>query len=208
LEGQLRTFTGDSQVRGQEVETTAGNIGELAGQLGEREWVEGIILNLPNPQAPSTGLDDRYQVLNAVYQRLQALDGQFRQNRDEVNRLAEVLRQAGLEVNGILQAANAAPATALPLLRGALEELAVQHQIAPEQKQPLLAEIEQAKGFCNREIMDAVARRIPLSFLDSAQEMLEGASTIPELRANIAITNRILDDIFRYYFPRTPRAGR
>jgi len=52
-----------------------------------------------------------------------------------------------------------------------------------------------------------VARRIPLAFLDAAQEMLQAANSAPEVRANSDAANRMLEEIYRYYFPRTPRSG-
>ena len=124
-----------------------------------------------------------------------------------MDRLIGLLQESGLDIEGIRQAVDTAPATALPSLQGALEGLAQQYSVDPEATQLLLSEINRTLALCNRQILDAVVRRAPLAFLDAAREMLDVARTGPELRASQDIANRILTDIYRLYFPRTSRSG-
>ena len=197
----------DADVQAGQVQTAARDVEAQARRLGEAEWVQPITGSLPDPRQPRTSLDDRYQQLNAIGQRLQELASRSAAHHTSLDHLIGLLREAGLETEAIREVIGTAPATALPSLQGALEGLAQQYILDPDAKERLLAEINQTRDLCNRQIMDAVARRIPLSFLDAAQEMLDGARTVPELRATQDIANRILNEIYRHYFPRTPRSG-
>ena len=207
LEESIRRSMGDADVQSSQVQTAARDVEAQASRLGEAEWVQPITGSLPDPRQPRTSLDDRYQQLSAMGQRLQELASRSAAHQSALDRLIGLLREAGLETEGIRQAVSTAPATALPSLGGALEGLAQQYSVDPEAKQRLLAEINRTRDLCNRQIMDAVARRIPLSFLDAARDMLDDARTVPELRANQEIADRMLNEIYRHYFPRTSRSG-
>jgi hypothetical protein len=111
----------------------------------------------------------------------------------------------GLETDGIGRVLESAPATALPSLIGSLEELVRQHTVESMDKDRLLSEIQRAEGLCNREITDAVGRRVPLQFLARARELVEQATSQAEMNAAIVVGDRILDDIYRFYFPRSSR---
>lgn len=78
-----------------------------------------------------------------------------------------------------------------------------------QQKQKgLLAEIESTKDLTDRTIIDSVARRIPLVFLDVAKEiLLRDKSNNHQYGVALDAANLILNDIYRFYFPRTSRRG-
>ena len=205
LESQLQTYQGTAQRREQELGTTASRLAQSANELGEREWVAEIVANLPSAAQPGNGLDDRFTVMTALGRRLDEIRGQATTQRVRARDLISDLRRLGLETDGIARALEGAPATALPSLIGSLEELVRQHTVESMDKDRLLSEIQRAEGLCNREITDAVGRRVPLQFLARARELVEQATSQAEMNAAIVAGDRILDDIYRFYFPRSSR---
>ena len=205
LEAQLQTYQGAAQRREQELGTTASRLAQSANELGEREWVAEIVANLPSAAQPGNGLDDRFTVMTALGRRLDEIRGQATTQRVRARDLISDLRRLGLETDGIGRALESAPATALPSLIGSLEELVRQHTVESMDKDRLLSEIQRAEGLCNREITDAVGRRVPLQFLARARELVEQATSQAEMNAAIVAGDRILDDIYRFYFPRSSR---
>ncbi|MDP6599894.1 MAG: hypothetical protein QF798_00460 [Candidatus Woesearchaeota archaeon] len=69
----------------------------------------------------------------------------------------------------------------------------------------LLAQVETAKNLCNREIMDAVARRIPVSILTFVEKLLMRARTKEGHDAVHFVANAIVDTIHKWYFPKIGR---
>ena len=205
LESQLRTYEGTAQHRDQELRTAAARLAQSADELGERDWVAEIVTNLPDSNQPGNGLDDRYTVMASLGRRLDEIRGQASTQRVRARDLIADLRRLGLETDGIARALESAPATALPSLIGSLEELVRQHTVESMDKDRLLSEIQRAEGLCNREITDAVGRRVPLQFLARARELVEQATSQAEMNAAIVAGDRILDDIYRFYFPRSSR---
>ena len=205
LEAQLRTYEGTAQHRDQELRTAATRLAQSADELGERDWVAEIVTNLPDSNQPGNGLDDRFTVMTALGRRLDQIRGQASTQRVRARDLISDLRRLGLETDGIARALESAPATALPSLIGSLEELVRQHTVESMDKDRLLSEIQRAEGLCNREITDAVGRRVPLQFLARARELVEQATSQAEMNAAIVAGDRILDDIYRFYFPRSSR---
>ena len=205
VEAQLQTYHGGAQRREQELGTTASRLAQSANELGEREWVAEIVANLPSAAQPGNGLDDRFTVMTALGRRLDEIRGQATTQRVRARDLISDLRRLGLETDGIARALEGAPATALPSLIGSLEELVRQHTVESMDKDRLLSEIQRAEGLCNREITDAVGRRVPLQFLARARELVEQATSQAEMNAAIVAGDRILDDIYRFYFPRSSR---
>ena len=205
LEAQLQTYQGAAQRREQELGTTANRLAQSANELGEREWVAEIVANLPSAAQPGNGLDDRFTVMTALGRRLDEIRGQASTQRVRARDLISDLRRLGLETDGIGRALESAPATALPSLISSLEELVRQHTVESMDKDRLLSEIQRAEGLCNREITDAVGRRVPLQFLARARELVEQATSQAEMNAAIVAGDRILDDIYRFYFPRSSR---
>ena len=205
LEAQLQTYQGAAQRREQELGTTASRLAQSANELGEREWVAEIVANLPSAAQPGNGLDDRFAVMTALGRRLDEIRGQASTQRVRARDLISDLRRLGLETDGIGRVLESAPATALPSLIGSLEELVRQHTVESMDKDRLLSEIQRAEGLCNREITDAVGRRVPLQFLARARELAEQATSQAEMNAAIVAGDRILDDIYRFYFPRSSR---
>ena len=205
LESQLRTYEGTAQHRDQELRTAAARLAQSADELGERDWVAEIVTNLPDSNQPGNGLDDRYTVMTSLGRRLDEIRGQASTQRVRARDLISDLRRLGLETDGIGRALESAPATALPSLISSLEELVRQHTVESMDKDRLLSEIQRAEGLCNREITDAVGRRVPLQFLARARELVEQATSQAEMNAAIVAGDRILDDIYRFYFPRSSR---
>ena len=205
FEAQLQTYQGAAQRREQELGTTASRLAQSANELGEREWVAEIVANLPSAAQPGNGLDDRFAVMTALGRRLDEIRGQASTQRVRARDLISELGRLGLETGGIRRALESAPATALPSLIGSLEELVRQHTVESMDKDRLLSEIQRAEGLCNREITDAVGRRVPLQFLARARELVEQATSQAEMNAAIVAGDRILDDIYRFYFPRSSR---
>ena len=205
FEAQLQTYQGAAQRREQELGTTASRLAQSANELGEREWVAEIVANLPSAAQPGNGLDDRFTVMTALGRRLDEIRGQASTQRVRARDLISELGRLGLETGGIRRALESAPATALPSLIGSLEELVRQHTVESMDKDRLLSEIQRAEGLCNREITDAVGRRVPLQFLARARELAEQATSQAEMNAAIVAGDRILDDIYRFYFPRSSR---
>ena len=205
FEAQLQTYQGAAQRREQELGTTASRLAQSANELGEREWVAEIVANLPSAAQPGNGLDDRFAVMTALGRRLDEIRGQASTQRVRARDLISDLRRLGLETDGIGRVLESAPATALPSLIGSLEELVRQHTVESMDKDRLLSEIQRAEGLCNREITDAVGRRVPLQFLARARELVEQATSQAEMNAAIVAGDRILHDIYRFYFPRSSR---
>ena len=160
---------------------------------------------MPSAAQPGNGLDDRFAVMTALGRRLDEIRGQASTQRVRARDLISELGRLGLETGGIRRALESAPATALPSLIGSLEELVRQHTVESMDKDRLLSEIQRAEGLCNREITDAVGRRVPLQFLARARELVEQATSQAEMNAAIVAGDRILDDIYRFYFPRSSR---
>ena len=205
LETQLQTYQGTAQHRDQELRTAATRLGHSADELGERGWVAEIVTNLPDSNQPGNGLDDRFTVLDALRRRLEEIRGQASPQRGRVRDLIADLQRVGLETGGIRQAIDNAPATALPSIIASLQEIVQQHTVESVDRDRLMFEIQRAEGLCNRDITDSVGRRVPLQFLARARELLEQATSQAEMNAALIVGDRILDDIYRFYFPRTSR---
>ena len=73
------------------------------------------------------------------------------------------------------------------------------------QRDRLIADVNQAEAFCTSEITDASARGVPLSFLNVAKSLLDNADTNADLAAAGEATKRIVDDVYRFYFPSVRR---
>ena len=132
--------------------------------------------------------------------------------RDQSRRLVASLRQHGLRTgaaDAMSRAVDAARGSAVQPLRDAFQELDNQYQTLGEVTagtgigtDELLAEVRATGNLCNQRIIDAVARRLPLSLLESAERILENARNDGNEAQHLAaqrVVNELLDAVHRQY---------
>lgn len=119
--------------------------------------------------------------------------------RDESRRLAQSLGQRGLQTGAMDRAIQEAPPSAIQPLRDVLRELDGQYQASTPATDSLLRQVQNARNLCNQRIIDAVARRLPLSLLDAAERTLRNAGTDAEHRAAQQVVNGLLDAVHLQY---------
>ena len=84
-------------------------------------------------------------------------------------------------------------------------EAAAERANLVDQRNRLITDVNQAELLCLREITDASARGVPLSFLNVAKSLLDNADTNADLAAAGEATNHIVDDVYRFYSPSVRR---
>ena len=161
------------------------------------EWLE----TMPDPDAGVTPVEDRLRVAIELRQRLYEIQQESEENRRAVSRLSDDRQRAGYRADVLREAAHLAPASALGWIRYAVEDLERQRNENRGSQNDLLGEIEEARHLCNREIANAVARRLPLQLLSVAENALNRAVTPEEVHARQEVVREILDAIYSQYFP-------
>lgn len=178
------------------------NLRERASSLRESNlWTEALSPP-PEPDRDETAVDDRIRLVNALQEGLRGLELSSGEDRAAIERLAARRRDAGFRIDALQAAARQTPATALPLLRGVVEELEAQRRASRDSSGDYRGQIEDARQLCNREIADTVARRLPRSILDAADGLLDSATTTEEVRASQEVVRGTLAAVYERYFPR------
>ena len=203
LQTNLQASEASAERREKDLDSAARNLRKAADELGEEQWA-GIADAIARVSGQGTELDDD-RVTTAVSQQVNALRRQFLEQEGRAQELVFSLGRLGFDTSGVQGAVDKAPATALPSLVASLEAYVQQHTTESQSKEQLLLDIQRAETHCNRQITDAVGRRVPLQFLARAREMLENTTTEVEVSAAAAIVDQIVDDIYRLYLPRATR---
>ena len=176
-----------------------------AQELRELSFLDAVVSNPPSVNGDMSALLDREQVVLSAVQTLEGLAGPTSERRLAMTRLVESLEEEGLKTAALKRAVGGTPATVLHLLLAALQELNEQLGTSLESTPDYVRQVRVARELCNREINDAVARRLPLGLLDVAGEVLQQAQTAPQQRAAQQVTDGILAAVYRQYFPRLRR---
>ena len=199
-----KTSKTSAERREEDLNSAARNLLRAADELGEKQW-SGIIEALTGVRGQGTGPGGGDRATTTVSRQVNDLKRQVPEQQGRARELVSSLQRLGFDTSGIQGAVDKAPATALPSLIASLEAFVQQHTTESQIKERLLLDIQRAEAHCDREITDAVWRRVPLQFLARAREMLEQARTQVEVNAAVTIGDRIVDDIYRLYLPRVTR---
>ena len=200
-----RAVQSRKEAKATELRNLSAILSRQAQELRELSFLDAVVSNPPSVNGDMSALLDREQVVLSAVQTLEGLVGPTGERRVAMGQLVESLERDGLKTAALKRAVEGTPATVLHLLLAALQELNEQLGTSLESTPDYVRQVQAARELCNREINDAVARRLPLSLLDVAGEVLQQAQTAPQQRAAQQVTDGILAAVYRQYFPRLPR---
>ena len=193
------------ETKATELQDLSAILSRQAQELRELSFLDAVVSNPPSVNGDMSALLDREQVVRSAVQTLEGLAGPTSERRVAMRQLVESLEREGLKTAALRRAVEGTPATVLHLLLAALQELNEQLGTSLESIPDYLRQVQAARELCNREINDAVARRLPLGLLDVAGEVLQQAHTAPQQRAAQQAAEGILSAVYRQYFPRLRR---
>ena len=179
-------------------------ISELREQPMWAEWLE----QMPDLKGGETPVEDRLRFARLVSARLDDVQRESERRRRDISRFSKERQDAGFRADALRAAAHLAPASAMSWLYNVVAELENQRSVNRALTEDLRGRIQDARQLCNREIANAVARRLPLHLLGVAEEMLEHAVTDAEVQARQEVVLGLLDAIYNQYFPSARRRQR
>ena len=193
------------EAKATELRNLSAILSRQAQELREQTFLDAVVSNQPSVNGDMSALLDREQIVLSAVQTLEGLTGPSSERRLAMTQLVDSLEREGLKSAALRRAVDGTPATVLHLLLAALQELNEQLGTSLESTPDYMRQVQAARELCNREINDAVARRLPLSLLDVVGEVLQQAKTAPQQRAAHEVADGILAAVYRQYFPRMRR---